>query len=231
MESGNANAPARLRIGQTSVLDMENNYVLTDAASDVSASTFQIGYLSNTKLFVCKYCNKTLKSKGGLTIHMHKMHEKNFHANNIPEQRVKARWDDEKLVLLAREELELVRKGVRNVNQELMKVLPHRSLQSIKGVRRSSNKKYQNLLLEFRSEPIFERDVVGEEEPAQGGVHPEMNEFCGQGLITVNDFADRHHESWWARLKAEIVDSVFLGGLDVGLLQPNCLTDEVRQVN
>ena len=98
------------------------------------------------------------KSKWGLTVHMHKMHEECFHAENVPEARVKPRWDDEELVLLAREEIRLIKIGVKNVNQELMKVLPHRSLQSIKGVQRSSNKKYQNLLLDIHSEPEVECD-------------------------------------------------------------------------
>ena len=118
------------------------------------------------------------------------MHEESFHAENIPEARAKARWDDEELVLLAREEIRLNKMGVKNVNRELMKVLPYRSLQSIKGVRRSSNKKYQNLLLEFRSEPEVECVFPSLVEPAQGGVHPY------EGLITVNDFSNQHHELW-----------------------------------
>ena len=95
MRSDTANTPARLRIGQTCVPDFENNVVLTDAASDVSAGTFQIGLASNTNFFVCKYCNEMSKSKRGLTVHMCKMYEECFKAENVPEARVKARWDDE----------------------------------------------------------------------------------------------------------------------------------------
>ena len=64
MESDIADVPARLRIGQTCVPDFENN-ILTDAVCDVSAGTLTIVLMSNTNLFVCEYCNKTLKSKGG----------------------------------------------------------------------------------------------------------------------------------------------------------------------
>ena len=48
------------------------------------------------------------------------------------------------------------------------------------------------------------------------------NYFPGQGSSTVDGFSDQHHESWWAKMKAIIIDFVFLGGLDVALLQPNC---------
>ena len=61
MDSDTANTPARLRNGQTCVPDFENYVTLSDAASDVSAGTFQIGLVSNTNFFVCKYCNKMFK--------------------------------------------------------------------------------------------------------------------------------------------------------------------------
>ena len=63
---------------------------------------------------------------------------------------------------------------------------------------------------------MVECDFSSVGEPAQGGVHP-----C-EGLITG--------ESWWAKMKAEISECVFFGGLDVDLLQPNCLTEAVRQL-
>ena len=91
---------------------------------------------------------------------------------------------------------------MKNVNQELMKILPHRSLQSIKGVRRSSNKKYQHLLAEFRSEVVIEDSVPSFAEPACGGPHPE------HGLSTVFGCFDQHHESWWFKMKVEISASV-----------------------
>ena len=152
------------------------------------------------------------------------MHEELFHADNVPQPRAKARWDDEELVLLAREEVRLMNKGVKNVNQELMKILPHCSLQSIKGVRRSSNKKYQHLLSEFRSEVVTECSVPSIEEPARGGAHSE------DGSSTLFDYSDQHHGSWWAKMKAEISACVYFGGLDVDLLRPDCLTEEVRQL-
>jgi hypothetical protein len=72
---------------------------------------------------------------------MQKKHAEVYHELNIPQPRVKARWDDEEYVLLAREEVRLARLGVKFMNKELRKVLPHCLLESIKGVRRTNNTK------------------------------------------------------------------------------------------
>lgn len=213
----------------TCVSDTEN-MIATDAVCEASADTFQIGSEDNTP-FVCQYCQKALKSKGGLTIHLRKMHEENFHATNVPLPRIKARWDDEEYVLLAREEVRLTKQGVKNINKELTKVLPHRSLQSIKGVRRTSNKRYQSLLLEFRTLPEVNSPPLPDySQHARGGTPADVGSFPQRRLSTEEAFCDLHHESWWARIKESIHGFGFLSGLDADSILPDCLSDEVRQL-
>lgn len=61
-----------------------------------------------------------------------------FHAApDNPVVRVKARWDREETVLMAREELRLQARGVSNINQELLKSVRGRSLEAIKSHHRS----------------------------------------------------------------------------------------------
>lgn len=64
---------------------------------------------------------------------------------------VKARWDPEENNLLAKAEIELERRGVRFVNQELhkMRVLPHRNFEAIKSHRKG--KSYQACLAALKA--------------------------------------------------------------------------------
>ena len=57
--------------------------------------------------------------------------------------------------------------GVKFINQHLVKVLRHRSLESIKGAQRKSNVKYQRILEELRRglQPVREEHLVKELAP------------------------------------------------------------------
>lgn len=68
----------------------------------------------------------------------------------MPVPRVKARWDVEELIMLAKEEIRLTDLGIKNINSPLHAFMPHRSLESIKGARRKANRKYQKILEELR---------------------------------------------------------------------------------
>lgn len=94
---------------------------------------------SSTLQFVCQECGRIFDKLRGLSQHRRKAHPDTYGAApDMPVARRKARWDREESVLMAREELRLLRLGVKNVNQELVKSVPGRTLEAIKGQRRSS---------------------------------------------------------------------------------------------
>ena len=145
---------------------MENN-VIEDMGATTAAptSTSQNGVSNSTDLFVCHICKKCYKTESGLNLHLRRVHEEVYHAQNVPVRRAKARWDDEELVLLARMELKLKSLKVKNINAELRKVLPYRTLESIKGVRRKINKRYHDIFKNLESKDMYE------DEPAEPAPH------------------------------------------------------------
>ena len=104
-------------------------------------------------------------------IHQRRMHEEVYHAAKVPKAQKKAHWDDEELVLLAREEICLTRLRVKNINSELIKVLPNRMLESIKSVHCRTNKWYHNPLGRLMSDPSGV-DSNGQTESVRGGAPP-----------------------------------------------------------
>ena len=98
----------------------------------------------------CEYCKVTYQTSRSLALHQRDKHPEAYHASNIP-QEIKARWSDEEKVLVAREELRLVAAARRRdrsasriyVNADLCRAFPHRSLESIKGLRKQ--RAYQTL--------------------------------------------------------------------------------------
>ena len=72
------------------------------------------------------------------------MHPLEYHAQNVPVAKPKARWDHKELLILAHAEITIRLSGVRNVNQQLARITPGRTLEAIKGVSKST--KYRELL-------------------------------------------------------------------------------------
>ena len=103
------------------------------------------------------------------------------------------------------------------MNKELRKELPHLSLENIKGVRHTNNKKYQNLLREFREEPEVSPSPPGCEERGRGGGALIWENFPKVGVSADEGSCDEHLDVWWAKIKFTIQDYSFLGGLDVDL--------------
>ena len=62
----------------------------------------------------------------------------------MPVAKLKASWDHEELLILARAEITIRRSGVRNVNQQFARITPGQTLEAIKGVCKST--RYQELL-------------------------------------------------------------------------------------
>ena len=103
--------------------------------------------------FVCPDCSRAFGSQRGLTLHRRRAHEEAFHAENLPKQRVKARWDPEELCMLANLEISLDERPPgdrRGINQILIGHHPGRTLESIKCARKSQ--RYRDLIQELRNQ-------------------------------------------------------------------------------
>ena len=68
-----------------------------------------IGRRSNEQMMICMCpeCDNAFNSKESLNVHRRVNHPDVYHAARQPAARLKARWSHEKLVLLARAELEI----------------------------------------------------------------------------------------------------------------------------
>lgn len=97
----------------------------------------------------CTTCGRTFASLAGRRLHERRSHGNSYHAEEMRrlEARTKDRWDQEELVLMADFERTYTGPGV---NIEVRRsVLPHRTFESIKGMRRQV--KYRRLLEEGTS--------------------------------------------------------------------------------
>ena len=122
-----------------------------------------------TCLSTCPECQQAFGLVRGLSQHQRRAHPAEYHAQNVPIARLKARWDHEELLVLARAEIIFWRSGVRNINQRLVQITPGRTLDAIKGVRKST--RYRELLAPFEQREVdssklkFERSMS---DPGEG---------------------------------------------------------------
>ena len=83
--------------------------------------------------FQCQWCDLAFSSKTGLGVHARRRHPNEFEeTKNVT--RTKAHWTDEEIRLLAVAEMQLP-VGTRFVNMALKEIFPHRTIESIKGIR------------------------------------------------------------------------------------------------
>ena len=88
---------------------------------------------------VCDICNREFSTFAGMRLHQQKAHKALYNAsvetsrNNIK----KARWDPEETRLMAIHEARLTRIGTRFMNQALAEKIPDRTIESIKGQRKT----------------------------------------------------------------------------------------------
>ena len=95
------------------------------------------GASDDVSLAQCPDCLRQFATKRGISIHRRSAHPEEYHLENVPKERKKARWDHEEVVLLARREIDLLAAGGRlNVNKALAEASPSRTLEAIKGVRK-----------------------------------------------------------------------------------------------
>lgn len=88
-------------------------------------------------LFTCQECNRAFSTKTGLGVHRRRAHPVETN-NEIVTERVKARWSEEEVALMAAEEARMLRAGVLNVNEPLSRFMYPRSLEAVKGRRRQA---------------------------------------------------------------------------------------------
>lgn len=95
----------------------------------------------------CDVCGRSFTSKGGLSLHRLRAHPAEYNREIVVE-RAKARWPDEEVRVMARLEAEATVEGhVRFMNQHLVRLMPGRTLEAVKGRRRDPA--YRDLVREF----------------------------------------------------------------------------------
>ncbi|KAL7647275.1 UNVERIFIED_CONTAM: hypothetical protein RMT77_002533 [Armadillidium vulgare] len=112
---------------------------------------------------VCAHCDRRFASLRGLRVHQQRTHRLEYD-QEIQDQRVdiKVRWSAEGVHLMASKELELEEQGVAFMNAALVPLFPARSLEAIKGKRRSAE--YRRVLESLRAQqqrgaPIPQREL------------------------------------------------------------------------
>lgn len=73
-------------------------------------------------------CSREFRKAVGLSVHHCRAHPEEYHQENVSEQRKKARWDGEEMVLLAREELCAEAEGVKKMNKHLHSLFPSQTM-------------------------------------------------------------------------------------------------------
>ena len=170
-------------------------------------------------LSVCPECDRAFRSARGLSQHRRRAHPTEYHAENVPAARVKASWDHEELLIMARAEITLRVSGVRNINQRLVQITPGRTLESIKGVRKST--RYHELLASLQpeaqsSEPI-ERVTVG---PDQGS----PDDFPDDTI------PDPSPSQWAVEVRATIEQLGVPDGIDINAITPGLPNNHTREM-
>ncbi|XP_026471505.1 uncharacterized protein LOC113375773 [Ctenocephalides felis] len=102
----------------------------------------------------CRFCtcNKYFATVVGRGVHEQKTHKEWYDeelAKIVPK---KARWAEEEQKMMAKEEALLIRQGVGQINNALFAVTPGRTMEAIKGQRRSP--KYKGQVAKFLAMPV-----------------------------------------------------------------------------
>ena len=138
----------------------------------------------------------------------------------MPAAKLKTRWDHEELLILARAEITIRLSGVRNVNQQLARITPGRTLEAIKGVRKST--KYRELLASL------------EQQEADGSEFAERNP-SDPDEGTPDDMPDDPTPAppdptveWAGQVRNAIYDLGVPDGIDVDAISPGIPTNRTR---
>lgn len=100
--------------------------------------------------FQCPNCDRSFTTKTGLGVHRRRAHP-SVTNEEIDTTRVKARWSDEEVMMMAAEEVRLVRAGLTFLNEPLAEFLPGRTIEAVKGKRRTAA--YKTMVADLASAP------------------------------------------------------------------------------
>ena len=94
-----------------------------------------------TLAFVCTHCARSFATKGGCSTHNRRAHPEQYHLIQAvaAATRPKQRWSNEEMLMMANQEAEMLLAGTSPVliNQQLCRVVSGRTLDGIKGKRRT----------------------------------------------------------------------------------------------
>src|SRR5436190_4226262 len=93
--------------------------------------------------FPCPHCDRAFPTKIGLGLHRRRAHEAIVN-EEVNVERINRQWSAEEKRMMAREEALAANRGVRFINQHLLTVVPNRTLDAIKGMRKNGG--YQRLV-------------------------------------------------------------------------------------
>lgn len=148
--------------------------------------------------FACEFpgCSRSFDTKTGRGLHHRRAHPDWYDAQQNIEP-VKARWNEEETLLIARKEVELIKLNTKFINQALVLAFPNRTLEGIKGKRKQLAYKQlvERLLAESSEEdpetaepenvPQYKQDIIAY---LQGlPVPPEDGDFKAFRLCRICD--------------------------------------------
>ena len=139
----------------------------------------------------------------------------------MPAARIKARWDHEELLLLGHAELVFWRSGARNINQRLAPITPRRTLEAIKGVRKSAC--YQKLLADLQLE-ADSRELLERTMPSPGPGAPDEHPS------NLPPGTPDHTVEWAAEVRDAIYDLGVPDGIDISAINPGSPTQGTRDM-
>lgn len=157
----------------------ENGAATGCSENAAPADANMTGHISTmTTTFQCPECTATFGSKIGLSQHRRHRHFEEYN-EDVNLARLKPRWKKEEEYLMATKEVELRSQKVRDINAQLLRAFPHRTLHSIKSHRRQEG--YKRLVedLQNRLYPRSTQEVladIGEQAVEDASlVIPEVN--------------------------------------------------------
>ena len=168
----------------------------------------------------CPECLRTFETVRDLSQHRRRAHPLEYHAQNVPIAKLKARWDHEELFILARAEITIRLSGVSNVNQQLARITPGRTLEAIKGVRKST--KYQELLASLE-----QQEADGSEFVERTLSVPDEGAPVDISEDPIQAPPDQSVE-WAGQVRNAIYDLGVPDGIDLDAISPGNPNDQTR---
>lgn len=160
--------------------------------------------------------------KAGLALHQRQVHSAAFHAAHIPSARIKPRWDREEELLMATEEVRLLKTNLPGAINVLLVAASEgtRTLEAVKGKRRHAG--YRELVRALRAGvPQVTETNSSRDRPAVPVCNPP--DQSNQGTIT--------EENWKAELGNSILASYDKGKFDFSLNELRSIIEEARSMN